>query len=360
MADFLTELREELLDGLERYERAPRWRRLPRLATARRLAVAALAGAAAFAGVQILGSSQDAEDIAAPQVSRLEGFHASAGVMAYGSLWVTQYNVSSLDRIDPRTGKVLAHIDVGGSPGAVHPGDGAIWVMDWERGRVVKVDPATNRVVGVAGSGGIDGDLAFADGAVWTAGSRAVLMRIDPDRLTVTRRVPLGVPAATRNGPPVSPGLAPAGDTMWVVVGADVVQVDMRSGDIIGRARSPMLMPEFARRTAADPSGLWISSPTRRELIHIDARTRHVTRFPLRGDPGPVALIDGRVWVGTVHNSGALTRVTVLEKDSGRVVGSLPLPFTAVNIIPSAGGGAWVTFGEDGTKSPAALRLVGP
>jgi hypothetical protein len=46
---------------------------------------------------------------------------------------------------------------------------------------------------------------------------------------------------------------------------------------------------------------------------------------------------------------------------NGRVVATIALPDQpAVNIVPSPGGGAWITFGANNTVSPAALRLSGP
>jgi streptogramin lyase len=152
VTDFLTELREELLDGLDRYERAPRRRPRLGLATvARPAAIAAAVTALAFGAAQVVQRAPDREQSVRPELSRLEGFHATSAVATADSLWVSQYDISSLLRIDPRTGAVRARIDVGGSPGTVIAGAGAVWVFDWDRGRIVKVDPRTNRVVKTLG-----------------------------------------------------------------------------------------------------------------------------------------------------------------------------------------------------------------
>jgi streptogramin lyase len=365
MTDFLTELREELLDGLERYERTARWRRplAPRGRTligpaVRRIAAAAVAAAAAIAvAVQVDNRPSELERGTTPQVSRLEGFYAAGAVEADGSLWVTQSDISRLLRIDPRTGTVRAQIDLGGSPGIVISAAGALWVHDWDRGHVLKVDTRTNRVAATLALGLTGGrEITFAAGAVWAGpDERGQLARIDPQTAAVTERVPLD-PTVT-DAPSVS--LAVAGDTLWVVAGAAVTELDARTGRILGRARSPVLPLESSRRIGADDSGLWISSPERREVVHIDARTRQTTRFPVAGDPGALAIVDRRVWVGTLHDTGTLTRVTVLAED-GRIEGTMPVPHTPVQIIPSASGGAWITFGENSTLSPAALRLPDP
>jgi streptogramin lyase len=368
MTDFLTELRAELLDGLERYERAPRWRR-PLASRGRgrggpavgRIAAVAVAAAAAIAvAVQVADRTPELEQGTTPQVSRLEGFHATGLVAADGSLWVTQYDLGALLRIDLETGKVRARIDVGGSPGGVIAAAGAVWVHDWERGRLSKVDARTNRVVKTLTVGSANSDLAFAAGAVWAIDERGLLVRVDPDTAAVTERKSLGAAATLPTDGSSGSTLAAAGDTLWIVGGdGHITEVDARTARILGRARGPALPVEKSRRAGADDSGLWISSPARRELLHIDARTRKVARLPVRGDPGPLAIVNGRIWVGTVHDTGSLTRVTVLEPD-GSVVGTTPVPHPAVNIAPSPGSGAWVTFGADNTVSPAALRIPSP
>jgi PAS domain-containing protein len=368
VTDFLGALREELLDGLERHERTPAWREAlsPRgrrwgAPAARRFAAVAVGVAAAIAvAVEVADRAAEVERSTTPEVARLEGFHATGAVAAYGDLWVTQYDIDSVLRIDLPSGKLGARIDVGASPAGIVAGAGAIWAHDWERGRLLKLDPRGSRVVATVDVGTTNSDVAFAAGAVWSVDERGSLVRVDPDSAEVTRRVPLGAGAALPTDPPSGAVLAAAGDVLWVVSGdGHVTQVDARTGDIVGRARGPALPLEKSRRAVADESGLWISSPVRRDLVHIDARTRRVTHFPVPGDPGPIASVDGRVWVGTLHDSGALTRVTVLERD-GRVAETVPVPNLVGNIVPARGGGAWTTFGENETLSPAALLVPDP
>ena len=369
MSDFLAELREELLDGLERYERTPQWRRPAGLrlrgrirARARRVAIAAVVAAALIAvAVQFAEHAPTREQGAASPVSRLEGFHAASLVAADGSLWVTQYGAAKLLRIDLTTGKVIARIEVGGSPGGVIAAGGAVWVHDWERGRLLELDPRTDRVVKALTVGTNNSDIAFAAGSVWTVDRRGGLLRVDPATATVTRRLSLGAAATLPSDPPSGSTLAPAGDILWVVAGdGDIAELDARTGRIVGRAHGPALPVESTRRAVADDSGLWISSPVHRQVIHIDARTRRVTRLRIAGEPGALAVVDGRLWVGTLHSRGPVTRVTVLATD-GRVVTTIPLPDQpAVNIVQSPAGGAWVTFGTDSTVSPAAVRLASP
>jgi streptogramin lyase len=359
MTDFLTHLREDLLDGFERYERRRRWSRAPRLPGARRIAVAAAAAAAtAMLAVLVADQPREREQPVAPPVSRLEGFNATGVVAQNGKLWVAQGTAGQILRVDLGSGRIVSRITVGGLPSTMLSAGGSLWILDWE-GRLLRLDPRTNRVMDTLRLGQINGDLAFAAGALWTVGDRGWLIRIDPDTAEITRRIPLGPGVARPPAHPRGETLAAAGDTLWVATRSGVIEFDARSATILGHANAPALPAEVARRTAADAGGLWLSSPTRRELLRIDARTRRVTRIRVPGDPGPLALVDGRLWVGTVHETGSLTRVTVIATD-GRVVGSLAVTQPPVLIDPAPAGGAWVMFGENQTVSPAAVRLPDP
>jgi hypothetical protein len=74
--------------------------------------------------------------------------------------------------------------------------------------------------------------------------------------------------------------------------------------------------------------------------------------------PGALAIVGGHMWVGTVHDTGALTRVTMLSSE-GRLIATTPGP-TRGQHHPSSRNSAWVTFGGDNTVSPAALRITAP
>ena len=54
---------------------------------------------------------------------------------------------STLSRIDPAQGRVVASIPVGSTPADVAAGDGGIWVTGAESGRLLLVDPRRNRVI---------------------------------------------------------------------------------------------------------------------------------------------------------------------------------------------------------------------
>ena len=92
------------------------------------------------------------------------------------SVWVE--TGGGLDRIDPATAKIVAHIatPAGNAWGAA--GLGSVWVTTYQG--LVRVDEATNQIVGVLPNVP-KGDLAIAAGSVWLAGyGTATLLRLQP------------------------------------------------------------------------------------------------------------------------------------------------------------------------------------
>jgi streptogramin lyase len=67
--------------------------------------------------------------------------HPVGVALAFGSLWVAVFGSGDVDRIDPRTGQVVARRHVGGWPVRLGVGFGSIWVND-DNGRVLRIRPA--------------------------------------------------------------------------------------------------------------------------------------------------------------------------------------------------------------------------
>ena len=66
-------------------------------------------------------------------------------LVGFGSVWLVGGNV--VQRVDPRTLRIVAHIKARGATGAV--GEGAVWVLDQGDGNVGtlrRVDPTQNRL----------------------------------------------------------------------------------------------------------------------------------------------------------------------------------------------------------------------
>jgi YVTN family beta-propeller protein len=68
--------------------------------------------------------------------------HAVGLVLAFGSVWAAVIDSSNLDRIDPRTGRLIARLHVGGTPVRLGVGFGSVWLND-DNGRVLRIQPTS-------------------------------------------------------------------------------------------------------------------------------------------------------------------------------------------------------------------------
>jgi len=97
-------------------------------------------------------------------------------VTGEGFVWVVSSGENNqLTRVDPDSGEVSGQpIDVGFNAGEVTTGDGAVWVADAGEDRVLRIDPRSNRVVArIDVQAGVGGDIAVGSGFVWVAGKSA-------------------------------------------------------------------------------------------------------------------------------------------------------------------------------------------
>jgi virginiamycin B lyase len=84
--------------------------------------------------------------------------------------------------VDPKTNRVIQTLEVGPQPRFVTTGAGSVWTLNQGDGTVSRVDaktgkPVANIEVGVPGSGG---ELAFGNGHVWETVFQIPLSETDP------------------------------------------------------------------------------------------------------------------------------------------------------------------------------------
>lgn len=143
----------------------------------------------------------------------------------------------AVERVDPRTGRILATLRRPGfTPNAIGLGGGSVWVAyasrsEWETTVIVRIDPKRNRFAGdlVILHGRVPSALVYAGGALWLLAHNeeeqgARLTQVDPKNGSV-----VGTPLHLTGG---TPGLLVAqGRTLWVGEDLDqgtVTRVDLR------------------------------------------------------------------------------------------------------------------------------------
>ncbi|MEA2159958.1 MAG: hypothetical protein QOD66_2338 [Solirubrobacteraceae bacterium] len=137
-----------------------------------------------------------------------------AGVdLGVGAVWVSDSNADTVTRVDP-TG-LLTHITVGHGPSGIAVGDGGVWVADTGDDSIVRIDPSTRAVAEVISVGRSPTGVALGAGSLWVANSGdGTVTRIDPmtDKAIATISVG-GSPQA----------ITVAGGRAWVTVDAQTI-----------------------------------------------------------------------------------------------------------------------------------------
>jgi YVTN family beta-propeller protein len=158
-------------------------------------------------------------------VSRLDADSGSASEpIGVGSLptaiaaddngvWVVGEDAGTVTELDPATGAArAAPIAVGARPAAIAIGGGAVWVANSADGSISKIDPEGHRVVAVVDVGGSPVALADTQSALWVAFRGGFIERIDPADTSQTTS-----PIATDATPTA---IAAVPDGPWFVAGA--------------------------------------------------------------------------------------------------------------------------------------------
>ena len=248
--------------------------------------------------------------------------------------------VDSVQRIDPKTNKLVATIGgIGSNPDAIAVGAGSVWVGSQEDGTVSRVDARTNAVRGSVQTGGPVA-IAVRDGSVLVGNQGYGMTTIDPATMDVS-------PSQS----PYYASFAQGGGALWALVGPLGTRLDrINHGLQIVKTFTTLGTDPFA--VSADDHGVWVLDDVSRTLFRVDPATdRVVGRIPLGFDPGWVAVGGGSVWV-TDAGGGAVVRI---DPRSDRVVGRIRVGRDPQGVVV-AYGAAWVANYEDGTVSRIDLR----
>ncbi len=244
--------------------------------------------------------------------------------------------VDSLQRIDPKTNKLVATIGgVGSNPSAIAAGAGSVWVGSQDDGTVSRVDPKTN---------------AIRDRQHGRADSDRDSRRQRAGREPVRRRLSTIDPASMSIGTSPQPGFGYSSLTLgegalwglWIL-GVSLDRIN-HGGQVVKTVTDLGLDP-FA--LAAGQGAVWVLDDALRSVFRVDPATNSVARrLQLHFDPGGIAVGGGSVWV-TNPSGGSVVRI---DPRSNRIVGSTRVGRDPVRFV-GGGGSVWVANYEDGTVS---------
>jgi virginiamycin B lyase len=213
--------------------------------------------------------------------------------IAPDAVWVGSTGPNAVHRIDPRTNKLVATVELAGEPCAgLAVGFGSLWIpLCGQPSTLAKVDGTRNVVSAVfqAGPAAGEGGITVSTDSVWLVTDKeGSLARIDPGTGAVRQTV--RVPAGSYN-PRFS------GGRVWVTraEGAEITAVDATSGVVLGTTKTGP-GPRFLTSGAGS---IWTFNQGDGSLTRIDALSRQVTRTIPLGTPGrggDIAFGGGMIW----------------------------------------------------------------
>lgn len=266
--------------------------------------------------------------------------------VGFGSVWVPSSADGIVDRVDAKTGKLLARIRSGTSRttaqneyfDSVAAGAGAVWHASDVGGTISKISPRTNKVVKRALVPGRPGAVAAASTGVYVSlFNQSTVLRLSPATLKVAKRADVGGPAL---------GVAYGAGSVWVVTsnGPSVVRLD----PVTLAVEKRISIVSSAPTGAGFASAWWISATStavcagkyqQNVVTRVDPGTNAVaeqTALGFGAHPFGVAAADGSCWAA--NDTGVF---------HGPASSHLP-PAGFVGIAADAGG-AWVTSARRNT-----------
>ena len=126
------------------------------------------------------------------------------GMLAEGSIWISDFDYDEVRRYDPADGTLTATIPVD-APAGMEFGDGSLWVAGHRDGTVRRIDPSTNKEVAAieVGKDGGSGphQVAYIDDRVWVGiPNQREVVAIDPETNKVDGRIEVEFPASPCGG----------------------------------------------------------------------------------------------------------------------------------------------------------------
>ena len=286
----------------------------------------------------------------APLGPIIVGERAIRPVPAFGSVWIASAAEGIVQRIDARTGALVATIRVADpqrllaagcapssehayatgsfglracdAPSAVAAGADAIWAVANDANAIVRVDPARNVVTDTVALGFDAWSVTASGDAVWVSDYiDDALVRVDPATRAVVARIP--VPSGPTE-------IATQGDTVWVVCSAAgmVARIDATRNAVNATIR----VGAWALAIAVAGDDVWVRGGSARDdggLYRIDARTNTVVAVIQAGAPqgregvASIAASDRGVWVPGVS-------LVFVDRATGAIGATLPVSSYAV------------------------------
>jgi virginiamycin B lyase len=261
------------------------------------------------------------------------------------AVWVASTGPFAVHRIDPKTNRRIASVDLPGEPCAgLVTGSGSLWIpLCTAPASLAKVDLKTNRLTAIfaVGPAAAEGGIAYGAGSVWLITDKSGdLARINPEN---------GAILDTLHVPPGSYNPAFGGATLWVThaEGSGLTGIDAATG----RTTATIATGPNPRFLTAGGGAVWTLNQGDGTLTRVDARSRRATTIALGtpGHGGDIAFSDGRVWT-----SMPKVPLSLIDADTNRLRCQWAGP--GGDSLGIGHGAIWLTDYHAGTLSRIAIK----
>jgi ABC-type transport system substrate-binding protein/tRNA A-37 threonylcarbamoyl transferase component Bud32 len=224
-------------------------------------------------------------------------------VFAAGSAWVKPNGKQRIERVDPRTERVTATVQLPWLPGLrLATGAGSVWVTEDLGSHVWRIDGRSGKVIARinVGEGGIGPGIAYGAGSLWLAQGSDVL-RVDPRTGHVTHRYPAG-----------SWWLVFADGAVWAATSNTgvVSKIDPIDNKVVARTKLHGWLSDLS----VGGGSVWVSIPTDGVIFKLNEDDLRVESSSSAGaDPERLTFGAGKLWIANT----ALQAVSLLDQVSG-------------------------------------------
>jgi hypothetical protein len=337
--EFIRGLEHDLVEAMDRYERRSPRRRLATALNPGLRRLGALGSAAAVVAILLAGLVTWRDLLPEPPPARPHvvavlsiGGVAIDVTAADGSLWVTDYT-GRVVQIDPSRRRVLARIEVTGSPSPIVSSAGAVWVQTQGtecKGNLLRIDAGSRRIVTRVPLPYPTSEL----GALAGAGEDAVWVKPDAgcSRRQAIERIDAAGSVTARAALGKVDGLASAAGSLWALDhDGTLTQTDITTGRI--RHRWPQLAPLTlsdstswnTKALVADSTGAWVLDTRNEAVLHVSGGDV-VRRIRVGSSVRPLlAKAPDGLWIATADRLGSDHRLIRIDAVTGRVTATLAL-----------------------------------
>jgi YVTN family beta-propeller protein len=229
-------------------------------------------------------------------------------------VWASDFDGSSVTRIDPATDKVVARMDVA-HPEGVLPVGSNLWVANHHEGTLTVIDARTNEptgtiMLGTAGSNGPH-ELAAGAGSIWVnEANENQVVRLTPDGKVLAK---IAVPGEFGD----CGGILATTGAVWVTgchETSDIVRIDPTSNAVVAK-----IQLAWYAQDAVDVGGfVWVPTSGLAggpgELDRIDPATNRIDRrltVAALTDVGGAVVAAGDLWVS--NTTDAVVQIPLAE-----------------------------------------------